>query len=242
MNGLQIFQNKQFGEVRTVIINNEIWFVGKDITTALGYQNASKALQDHVDTEDKLNNISLSSLGQRGGWLINESGLYSLILSSKLPTAKDFKRWVTSEVLPTLRKTGSYNINHTNNDEILIKKQIAEATLLNAQNARAELWLKLGDRTTISEYKQITDSYAANTLAGKVVFELPERTQQTYSATEIGQKLGISANKVGKLANANNLKTEQYGKFFYDKSRFSNKEVETFRYYDTVVPQLQKLI
>ena len=82
--------------------------MGKDITNVLGYSNHSKALNDHVDSEDKLNNESLSSLGQRGGWLINESGLYSLILSSKLPSAKKFKRWVTAEVLPSLRKHGAY--------------------------------------------------------------------------------------------------------------------------------------
>lgn len=108
MNELEIFKNEEFGEIRTVVIENEPWFVGKDVTEILGYQNASKALNDHVDKEDKLNNESLSSLGQRGGWFINESGLYSLILSSKLPTAKKFKRWVTSEVLPAIRKTGTY--------------------------------------------------------------------------------------------------------------------------------------
>lgn len=84
------------------------WFVGKDVCDVLGYLNASKALADHVDDEDKLNNESLSSLGQRGGWLINESGLYSLVLSSKLPGAKKFKRWVISEVLPSIRKHGAY--------------------------------------------------------------------------------------------------------------------------------------
>lgn len=104
-------------EVRTVEIDGEPWFVGKDVATVLGYQNGSKALSDHVDEEDKLNNESLSSLGQRGGWLINESGLYSLILSSKLPNAKAFKRWVTSEVLPTIRKTGSYTYRRTNPNE-----------------------------------------------------------------------------------------------------------------------------
>ena len=108
MNELEIFKNEEFGEIRTVVIENEPWFVGKDVTEILGYQNASKALNDHVDKEDKLNNESLSSLGQRGGWFINESGLYSLILSSKLPKAKDFKHWVTSEVLPTIRKHGAY--------------------------------------------------------------------------------------------------------------------------------------
>lgn len=95
-------------QVRTVVRDGEPWFVGKDVAKILGYTNPSKALADHVDSEDKLNNVSLSSLGQRGGWLINESGLYSLIVSSKLPTAKAFKRWVTSEVLPTIRKHGAY--------------------------------------------------------------------------------------------------------------------------------------
>ena len=109
MNEITVFNNDEFGSIRTVTIENEPWFVGKDVAEVLGYTNPSKALADHVDTEDKLNNETLLSLGQRGGWLINESGLYSLIMSSKLPTAKKFKRWVTSEVLPSIRKTGSYS-------------------------------------------------------------------------------------------------------------------------------------
>ena len=109
MNEITVFNNDEFGSIRTVTVENEPWFVGKDVAEVLGYTNPSKALADHVDTEDKLNNETLLSLGQRGGWLINESGLYSLIMSSKLPTAKKFKRWVTSEVLPSIRKTGSYS-------------------------------------------------------------------------------------------------------------------------------------
>ncbi|MCZ3876679.1 phage antirepressor [Lactobacillus mulieris] len=107
MTDLQIF-NFNGTDIRTLTIDNEPYFVGKDVTEILGYKNASKALADHVDSEDKLNNETLSSLGQRGGWLVNESGLYSLIISSKLPTAKKFKRWVTSEVLPAIRKHGGY--------------------------------------------------------------------------------------------------------------------------------------
>lgn len=91
----------------------EPWFVAKDVCDVLGYTNASKAINDHVDQEDKLNNESLSSLGQRGGWLVNESGLYSLVLSSKLPTAKEFQRWVTHEVLPSIRKHGAYMTQQT---------------------------------------------------------------------------------------------------------------------------------
>ena len=108
MNELMIFKSPEFGEIRTVEVNGEPWLVGKDVALALGYQNPSKALSDHVDEEDKLNNESLLSLGQRGGWLINESGLYALVLSSKLPTAKKFRRWVTAEVLPSIRRHGAY--------------------------------------------------------------------------------------------------------------------------------------
>lgn len=103
--------------------DGEPWFVGKDVAKILGYANPNEALHYHVDNEDKLNSKTLSSfelnLGQRGGWLINESGLYSLILSSKLPSAKKFKRWVTSEVLPTIRKTGGYVDQNRNRIKII---------------------------------------------------------------------------------------------------------------------------
>ena len=118
-------------DVRTVTINDEPYFVGKDVAEILGYQNPSKALADHIDPEDKLNNKTLASLGQRGGWLINESGLYSLILSSKLPQAKEFKRWVTSEVLPTIRKNGMFAT-----DELLDNPDFAIATLQKLKEER----------------------------------------------------------------------------------------------------------
>lgn len=107
--------------------NGGPWFVAKDVCDVLGYTNASKAISDHVDPEDKLNNESLSSLGQRGGWLVNESGLYSLVLSSKLPTAKEFKRWVTHEVLPQIRKTGGYIPTTDADDDMTI---LAKAVMI----------------------------------------------------------------------------------------------------------------
>lgn len=122
------FSNNEFGNIRTAEISGEPWFVGKDIAEILGYQNSSKALKDHVDEEDKLNNESLSSLGQRGGWLINESGLYSLILSSKLSNAKKFKKWVTSEVLPQIRKTGGYiPVNENMSDSEIMARALVVA-------------------------------------------------------------------------------------------------------------------
>lgn len=127
MNELMVFNNAEFGQVRTMEINGEPWFVGKDVATILGYSNPSKALSDHVDEDDKLNNESLSSLGQRGGWLINESGVYALIFGSKLPNAKKFKHWVTSEILPTIRKTGSYSITQTKTDSYMIENPAERA-------------------------------------------------------------------------------------------------------------------
>lgn len=154
-NKIRVFENQEFGKVRTIVINDEPWFVGKDVTSILGYTNASKALTDHVDSEDKLNNESLSSLGQRGGWLINESGLYSLILSSKLPTAKKFKRWVTSEVLPSIRKNGGYIAGQeTLSDEELMAKalMVAQRTIENKNKQIAEM------KPKVDFYNDVTGS------------------------------------------------------------------------------------
>lgn len=109
MNDLKIFENKEFGEIRTVIKDGEPWFVGKDVTKILGYERPTKAILDHVDGED-LDAVPIQdSIGRMQNTpVVNESGLYSLILSSKLPNAKKFKKWVTSEVLPSIRKTGGY--------------------------------------------------------------------------------------------------------------------------------------
>lgn len=109
MKELQIFNSEEFGDIRTVQLNNEIYFVGKDVATALGYERAAKAIQDHVDTDDKDEVPIQDSIGRmQKASVINESGLYALIFGSKLESAKRFKHWVTSEVLPAIRKTGSY--------------------------------------------------------------------------------------------------------------------------------------
>lgn len=133
MNNLKIFENKEFGEIRTVIGNGEPWFVGKDVADILGYADPNKAIAMHVDEDDKLNDKTSSSLGQRGGWLINESGLYSLIISSKLPNAKKFKKWVTSEVLPSIRKNGGYIVGQDtmSDDELMARAlQVAQNKIL----------------------------------------------------------------------------------------------------------------
>lgn len=144
MNELKIFENTEFGQVRTVTIDNEPWFVGKDVADALGYSDTNKAVAMHVEEEDKkLNDKSSSSFGQRGATLINESGLYALIFGSKLESAKQFKHWVTSEVLPAIRKHGAYAVDELlNNPDMAIKAFTAlkeereKNKALQADNAR----------------------------------------------------------------------------------------------------------
>nr|DAN50184.1 MAG TPA: repressor domain protein [Caudoviricetes sp.] len=118
-NELQVFNNPEFGQVRTLVVDNEPYFVGKDVAEILGYSDAFGALKKHVDAEDKQNCQNGSFESPRGMTVINESGLYSLILSSKLPAAKKFKRWVTSEVLPSIRKHGAYMTSETIEDVLL---------------------------------------------------------------------------------------------------------------------------
>lgn len=155
-NKIQIFENTEFGKIRTTEINGEPWFVGKDVAQALGYADTNKAIAMHVDEEDKLNDKTSLSLGQRGGWLINESGLYSLILSSKLPNAKKFKRWVTSEVLPSIRQTGGYG--NLNLEEIIAKTAVAVAAEIAKQLPNSPAPQKKPTKKIAKSYKYSTPS------------------------------------------------------------------------------------
>lgn len=139
MNELQIFQNPEFGEVRTVSIDGEPWFVGKDVADILGYSNSRDAFARHVDDEDKTSVVipDTGSNYKSKATLINESGLYSLVLSSKLPTAKKFKRWVTSEVLPAIRKTGGYHVPQSP-EEQMAQGLLAAQKLLAEKDKRIE--------------------------------------------------------------------------------------------------------
>lgn len=127
-NAIQIFNNPEFGQVRTITHNGEIWFVGKDVAEALGYQNGSRDINRHVDQDDRIKEMIAQyqngTVVKTQTILINESGLYSLILGSKLSSAKHFKHWVTSEVLPSIRKTGSYVLSNKQDMEKYIARRI----------------------------------------------------------------------------------------------------------------------
>jgi anti-repressor protein len=136
---IKIFENPEFGAVRTMKIDDIVWFVGKDVAKILGYSNSRKALIDHVDEEDKTDGVTIrDSIGrEQNPVCINESGLYSLILSSKLPSAKKFKHWVTSEVLPSIRKHGAYMTDETFEQALQDPDKLIRI-LTNLKNERAK--------------------------------------------------------------------------------------------------------
>ena len=230
---IQVFNNTEFGEIRTMEINGEPWFVGKDIATAMGYTKSRNAIAAHVDDDDKKDAPIQGSLGgTQKMTVINESGMYSLILGSKLDGAKRFKRWVTSEVLPSIRKSGAYATDSAAAEykarELRIKEMNAQARLLNAETRRL---VALQKEKGLSKVAVDTLAIKAmEEISGKDLGDYLPQTGRLYSASEVGNAFGISAAKVGRIANAYGLKTEEYGVMVLDKSRYSAKEVSSFRY------------
>lgn len=236
---VKIFENSEFGNIRVFMDEiNEPWFCLSDICKSLDL--IPKGVNQRLSDEVVSNYPIIDRLGRtQNALFVNEDGLYDVIFESRKPEARSFRKWVTSKVLPSIRKTGKYSIKEENPS---ISKEEYELRLKEINAKTAELFLEIGNRTSIPEYKNILNSYAANTLAGKEILALPEVNEKTFSATEIGDILGVSANKIGKISNLYKMKTPEYGKFFYDKSRYSNKEVETFRYYEKAINKFKELI
>lgn len=153
-NNLMLFEHEEFGQIRSVVIDNEPWLVGKDVANALGYSDTDQAIRRHVDDEDKLTRRFDGSGQNRDMLVINESGLYSLIMSSHLSDAKKFKRWVTSEVLPSIRKTGSYSVAASNSADLVFFNQCAEqlAAVLEKQEMLTAHVAEIERRTSYNNY------------------------------------------------------------------------------------------
>ena len=202
MSKLEIFENSEFGEIRTVEINNEPWFVGKDVAEILGYSNPRKAIGDHVDDEDRGVTKCDTLGGSQDLTVINESGLYSLILSSKLPNAKAFKRWVTSEVLPAIRKHGLYAI-----DDILENPDIAIQALTKLKEERAA-------RKALELDNQVKSQQIAELQPKATYYDLILQCKDLLSVTEIAKDYGMSAKGLNAMLHELGVQYNQSGVWF----------------------------
>lgn len=193
MNQLQVFNNEEFGQVRTVVQSEDVWFVAKDVAEVLGYNNTSKAIQMHVDEDEKADLPIWDGRQNRNQKVINESGLYSLILSSKLPSAKKFKKWVTSEVLPSIRKHGAYmtpkTINALLQDPDLIIGLASQ--LKQEQQAR-----QVAEQKNLMLTQQIAENASKITYLDQIL-----QSQDTVTVSQIAADYGLSAMKLNKILN-----------------------------------------
>lgn len=203
MNELRIFKNKAFGQVRTLTFNNEPYFVGKDIADALQYSESHKAITRHVDEDDRTKHPITDNLGRsQDTWIINESGLYSLILSSKLQSAKKFKRWVTSEVLPTIRKHGMYATDELiNNPDLLIEV----ATALKEERERTKFLA-----SQVDEQQRIIERQSPKV----TYYDLVLQCTDLLSATEIAKDYGKSAQWLNNYLREKRIQFRQSGRWF----------------------------
>ena len=236
-NNIQIF-NFNSNIINLISKDGEAWFIAKEVCEILGISKYRDAVSKLDEDEKSTCPVRLDGWSQnRNVAVINESGLYALILRSDKPNAKPFRKWVTSEVLPAIRKTGSYSI----------QKPVSQFTELSEKDKlyKAQLLKEFSDlyrNKCDGRYSQILDSYAVKELTGENILPLPERTEHYYTAEEAGKILGISANKVGRIANLNHLKNEKYGKWFIDKAKHTNKEIEAFRYNQAGIDCIRKLL
>ncbi|WP_337520801.1 Bro-N domain-containing protein [Mitsuokella jalaludinii] len=245
---LQIFQSPEFGRVRTTVVDGEPWFVGKDIALALGYINTKDALSRHVDADDKGGARITTPSGEQEMTIINESGLYSLVLSSKLPTAKKFKRWVTSEVLPTIRKTGGYSMKQkAQAEQDKTREMRAEAMLRNSISKQAKMMMEIAKMSHIKAYQDVMMAKAGNILAGENILPMPksgrERRPLGWFCKQIG-KAETWGTQLGKLLKRNGItqRPGENGEFVEDCARNNpHKHVQNFEWYvDYLLPIVQR--
>lgn len=230
MNELQIFNNPEFGEMRMIDIGNKHYFVGADVARALGYAKPENAISQHC--KGTLKRGILTKGGKQTMNVIPEGDLYRLVANSQLPKAQEFESWVFDEVLPTIRKTGSYS-----NKQSPDKSQERDIRLKNARTREAHILLKVADSPdTEPLYRRVLHSKAVELVSGEKLLPMPVLTEPTYTATQIAEMCSISsANMVGKISNRLNLKapegeSNEYGHWIHDKSQHSNKQVKTWVY------------
>ncbi|WP_066747466.1 BRO-N domain-containing protein [Proteus myxofaciens] len=215
-------------------------FLAVELATSLGYTNPSKALKDHCKSLIKLNYNESLELGfdnPKGVILAGQSDMFRLIMRSNLPSAENVQDWVCEQVLPEIMETGSYSIKKSQSGLPEYRQARTLKMSVDAITNLFDLMPNLSD-----EAKQCVAANIVNPIVGFEAVPLPALEQKYYTAGEVGEMLEVSANKIGRMANKHGLKTEEYGKYFLDKSAYSSKQVEAFRYNDNGVKALRHAI
>ena len=232
-NELQVFENPRFGAIRTLEEGGKVLFCGKDVCAALGYSNTRDALSRHCKGVVKRDTPTQSGIQEMN--FIPEGDIYRLAAKSELPGADKFESWIFDDVLPSIRKHGAYISDKS-------KQMAIDAKHMNARARVAAQWTKIASQVNIPEFKQICASYASEALAGVPVLPLPTSGERHYKAGEIGDMFGVTSQRIGLIANANGLKTDEYGKWYHDKSPHSNKEVDSFRYNSKAIEKFKEIV
>ena len=184
----------------------------------------------------KVVKVPYPSGGTQNTRVFTEDGIYEVTMLAKTEKAKEFRSWVR-KILKSLRRGDTKLISMTEYQRLNMQTR-AE----NAKIRKAQILTRLAEKYEGTTYQQVLNSYATKELTGEHLLPLPQLPSKTYSATDLGEMFGVSANKIGIVANRHNLKTSEYGSWFNDKARHSNKEVQSFRYYPTVIPVFRELL
>ena len=239
MNELMVFDSPEFGQVRTIEENGKVLFCAKDVAVALGYKDPTNAIKQHcrgVVKRHLIDNLGRDQLTN----FIPEGDIYRLAARSDLPGADKFESWIFDEVLPSIRKTGGYTAKERPMSDY--QKMMAEKWERDHALQEARFYAGMAKRYRGTNYEQVLNAYATKSLSGEYLVPLPTMSEPMLTAGEVGEQLGISANMVGRLAKQYKLKTDQYGEWFHDKSRYSDKQVPSFRYKACVVDKLREVL
>lgn len=245
MSELQLIKSAKFGEVQADIYKkgDEPYMTINQLAECLGYSNGRKGIDTLVDRNPYLKNSEFSvTLKMRGTdgkqyntRIFTEDGIYEITMLAKTDKAKEFRSWIR-KLLKSLRRGDAKLVSMTE-----YQRMMAQTRAENAKIRKAQILTRLAEQYD-GTFREVLNSYATKELTGEHLLPLPSLPERTYTATELGEMLGVSANRIGTITNRHNLKTEQYGHWFNDKAKGHNKEVQSFRYYASVIPVLQELI
>ena len=242
---LELIKSAKFGEVQADIYKSgdEPYMTAEQLGGCLGYshprENVNKIVQRNPYIRNKEFSCEVKMTSESGAKktrVFTEDGIYEITMLAKTEKAKEFRSWVR-KLLKSLRRGDAKLVSMTE-----YQRMMATTRAENAKIRKAQLLTKLAVQYEGTTYQQVLNSYATKELTGEHLLPLPQLPSKTYTATELGEMFGVSANKIGIITNRHNLKTSEYGAWFNDKAKGHNKEIQSFRYYPNVIPVLRELL